>query len=59
MSRYWSENPARNNLIDASLVKKSRFTEQQILGTLRDSEARAKTAAVCRKHGVSPVALSK
>ena len=30
------------------------FTEQQIVGVLKEAEAGAKTADVCRKHGVSP-----
>jgi putative transposase len=40
-------------------VKKSRFTEQQIVGILKESEAGAKTADLCRKHGVSPAAFYK
>jgi putative transposase len=40
-------------------VKKSRFTEQQIVGILKESEAGAKTADVCRKHGVSPATFYK
>ena len=33
--------------------KRSRFTEEQIIGILREQEAGGKTADVCRKHGVS------
>jgi putative transposase len=40
-------------------VKKSRFTEQQIVGMLKESEAGAKTTELCRKHGVSPATFYK
>jgi putative transposase len=40
-------------------VKKSRFTEQQIVGILKESEAGAKTADLCRNHGVSPATFYK
>ncbi len=34
-------------------MKRSRFTEEQIIGVLREQEAGAKTAARCRRHGIS------
>jgi putative transposase len=34
-------------------MKGSRFKEEQIIAILREQEAGAKTADVCRKHGIS------
>ena len=34
-------------------MKRSRFTEEQIIGVLHEQEAGMKVAEVCRKHGIS------
>jgi putative transposase len=34
-------------------VKSSRFSEEQIIGILKQSEAGAKTSELCRQHGIS------
>ena len=34
-------------------MKRKRFTEEQIIGVLREQELGAKTADLCRKHGIS------
>ena len=35
-------------------MKRSRFSEEQIIGVLKEQEAGVKTADLCRKHGISP-----
>lgn len=34
-------------------MKRSRFSEEQVIGVLKEHELGAKTADLCRKHGIS------
>jgi putative transposase len=34
-------------------MKRKRFTEEQIIGVLKEQELGANTADLCRKHGIS------
>ena len=40
-------------------MKRSRFTEEQIIAVLREQEVGVPTAEVCRKHGVSSATFYK
>lgn len=38
-------------------MKRSRFTEEQVIAILKEHEAGAKTADLCRQHGMSEATL--
>jgi putative transposase len=40
-------------------MKQSHFTEEQIIGVLKQGEAGVKTAEVCRQHGISSATYYK
>src|SRR6266699_1115678 len=40
-------------------MRASRFTEEQIIGILREQDTGAKTADVCRRHGISSATFYK
>ena len=40
-------------------MRKSRFTEAQIIGMIKEQEAGLSTADLCRKHGLSPATFYK
>lgn len=40
-------------------MKRSRFSDEQIIGILKQQEAGAATADVCRRHGISGVTFYK
>jgi putative transposase len=40
-------------------MKRSRFTEDQIIGILKEQESGQKTEDVCRRHGISSATFYK
>ena len=40
-------------------MRKSRFTEQQIIGMIKEHESGISTSEVCRKHGISDATFYK
>ena len=40
-------------------MRKSRFTDAQIIGMIKEQEAGLPTADLCRKHGLSPATFYK
>jgi putative transposase len=44
-------------MMEGLIMKRARFTEEQIIGVLKEGEAGAKTADLARKHGISEATL--
>ena len=40
-------------------MRKSRFTDAQVIGMIKEQEAGMATTEVCRKHGLSPATFYK
>lgn len=40
-------------------MRRSRFSEEQIIGVLKEQEAGAKVADLCRRHGISETTFYK
>jgi putative transposase len=40
-------------------MKRSRFSEEQVIGILKEQEAGSATADVCRRHGISSATFYK
>ena len=40
-------------------MKRSRFSDEQIIAILKEQEAGMPTAEVCRRHGISPATFYK
>jgi putative transposase len=47
------------NLIRGGSIKKSRFTDSQILAILKQGESGLAVPDVCREHGISSVTFCK
>jgi putative transposase len=46
-----------SGLLKDDIMKRARFTKEQIIGVLREYEAGAKTSDLARKHGVSEATI--
>jgi putative transposase len=45
--------------METGQMKRSRFTDEQIIAIVKEQEAGSKTVDVCRKHGISDATFYK
>ena len=59
LSPIWSRIRIESLLLRRQTIRKSKFSEEQIIAILAEQEQGMATAEVCRRHGVSSATFYK